>query len=92
MSLPAFDVSPPGETGRELTGADAFAALHDALVDITAEPKLRLTLSDIQVRRTGRWVVLTVRYRKRPENEVTIRISRAWAQVLIGRLTQALER
>jgi hypothetical protein len=88
---PHVEAPPPGETGTELTGSDAIAAIDDALQAIVQPARAHLTLKDIDVTRVGRWVVLKVKYRgKGPDNEVTVRISRAWATVLTGRLQRVL--
>lgn len=83
---------PPGEDGRELNGSDSLAALHDALLDITGEPRVRFAnVKDIDVKRIGRWTVITVKSKGAP-NELTFRINRAWAQCLSDRLLRVLEK
>lgn len=74
----------------ELSGAAAIDALHDALLDITAQPRVRFAnVRDIDVKKVGRWVIVTVRSKGEP-NELTFRISKAWAKVLLGRMRRVL--
>lgn len=83
---------PPGETGRELSGSETVEALSDALLDITGEPRVRFAnVKDIQVKKIGRWVIVTVRHNGKDTNELKFRISTAWAHVLKNRLLRALE-
>jgi len=82
---------PPGETGRELSGSDAFAAMHEALKAITEPPRVACKgVKDIDVRTIGRWVVVTIRFTGTETNEITFRMRRSWALVLRGRLNQVL--
>lgn len=82
------DPRPPGETGVELLGPAATAAITRAF----QIPRLHVTLADIDVRREKRWIVLRVKFRKAPASDITIRISRAWATVLRNRLSKVLDR
>lgn len=87
----AVEPPPPGETGVELTGGEAISALHDALLDITGEPRVKFgNVKDIEVKRVGRWVVITVKHKGKDTNELKFRIGRGWAQVLKNRLLIAL--
>lgn len=87
------DPLPPGEVAAdELTGPHALDALHDALQAIAAPARLQFSqVKDIAVRRAGRWILVTVKYRGADTNEVTFRIRRAWAEVLRNRLSQVLD-
>lgn len=80
----ALDV-PPGDTGTELTGAEASAALERWF------QRPRLTLGSISVIREGRWVLISVTFRKAKWAGVTLKLSRAWAVVLFQQLRKALE-
>lgn len=51
----------------------------------------RLTLADVSVTREGRWIVVTFKFWKAPWAVRTVKISRAWAQVVVGRLLTVLE-
>lgn len=86
--------APPGETGVELTGGDAIAAMHEALKAITEVPRVSLQVGEIEAKKVGRWVILTVRYRRKnrktPPEEVTVRISTIWARVLRDRLKRVV--
>lgn len=76
----------------ELHGNDALSAMHDALLDITGEPRVKFgNVKDIEVKKAGRWVLITVKHKGTDTNELTFRIGRAWAGVLKNRLLAALE-
>ena len=85
---------PPGETGVELTGIDAIAAFDAALQDITKAPRMAIKgVRDIDVRKVGGWVIVTVKFQKlKDDNEVTFRIRKSWAQVLRSRLNAVLDK
>jgi hypothetical protein len=82
---------PPGETGMELTGVDAIAAIELAQMQLrmAAPPVERLTLSGLDIRRDGRWIAFTCRFFGRPG--LTVRLARAWAERLRARLTEVLD-
>lgn len=83
---------PPGEVGRELNGAETIDALSDALLDITGAPRVAFhNVKDIQVKKIGRWVVITVKHKGKDTNTLTFRIGRPWAAVLKNRLLTVLE-
>lgn len=86
--------APPGETGNEMCGLEAIAAIHDALKAITEVPRVSLIVGEIDAKKVGRWVIVTVRYRRKnrktPPEEVTLRISTVWAKVLRDRLKRAV--
>lgn len=79
----------------EIQGADAIAALDDALKLLTSKPKRHVTLRDVDVDRdtlTGK-ITLTVKFRgkkKSKPNEFTVRLSRHWATVVWQRLGRVL--
>lgn len=77
----------------ELSGAAAIDALHDALLDITAQPRVRFAnVRDIEVRKAGRWVIVKVKSKGGGDvNELTFRISKAWGKVLLGRLRRVID-
>lgn len=92
---------PPGETGTELTSGAAMDALGAALKVVMTRgqqeerqeeevltPRRRLVLRDLDVRREGRYIVLTAKFRGCPS--VTVKLNRGWARVLRGRLTRVL--
>lgn len=82
----AADAPPPGEVaGDELTAAEFAAA-----VDGWFKPP-RLTLGAIYAERQGKWIVLSFTFRKAPWAGYRVKISTAWARVLRGRLSQALD-
>ena len=68
----------------ELEDPAALAYAFEQLM----QPPMRKTLSDIQVEKTGRGVVLWIRFREGDGHQV--RITRAWAMVLKQRLTAVL--
>jgi hypothetical protein len=76
----------------ELTGDDAIAALDDALQLFTQPAKVHVVLKDIEVKKVGGRILLTVKYRGKATNEFTVRLSSAWAKVLTGRLRRVIER
>lgn len=92
---------PPGETGTELTSGAARDALGAALKGVMTRgqqeerqkeevliPRRRLVLRDLDVRREGRSIVLTAKFRGCPS--VTVKLNRAWARVLAGRIKRVL--
>lgn len=82
---------PPGEDGQELSGADAFAAMHDALEAMSSPARVKLhQVTDITVVKAGRWLLVTVKYAGKDTNEVTFRIRRAWGVLVKQRLDRAL--
>lgn len=74
----------------ELHGADAIAVLDDALKLLSAAPRVSVPLKDIAVGKVSGKVALTVKYRGKKTNEFTVRISRAWAEIVYGRLGRVL--
>lgn len=87
----ACDPLPPGETGTELNGSDAIGALHDALIAMSNPARLKFSkVKDIDVRKAGRWILITVKHDGKDSNEVTFRIQTPWAKTLQQRLTRVL--
>lgn len=75
----------------ELSPAQSIEALADALLDITGAPRVRFSnVKDIEVKRVGRWVLITVKHQGKDTNELTFRINTAWAKALKNRLQIAL--
>lgn len=81
MNQPA----PLGESGRELSSAEASAAIERWL-----KPP-RLTLGAVSVTRQGRWVVLSISFRRAPWAGYTVRLSTPWAKVLRNHLSKVLD-
>lgn len=95
--ITGHDAPPPGETGIELMGPTAYDALRGAFNRIDAEmepPRMAIKgVKDIDVRKVGSWVLVTVKFQGTKEgNEVTFRIRRTWADVLRNRLSAVLDR
>lgn len=81
---------PPAETGREIVGEDAIAAISDRLQLFTAVPRVYSTLKDVEIELVAGKVLFTVKYRGKPTNEFTVRLSHAWAETVYGRLGRVL--
>lgn len=91
MHHAAVLATPPGELqADELTGSDLIATLDDAFHQLTEKPRLSVPVKDIVIEKIGRWVFLTVHYKGSETNEFTVKISRAWAEVIFGRLARTL--
>lgn len=85
------DPPPPGERPEdELTGTAALDALHDALLDITGQPRASFSLLDIKARKVSGWIVLTFYWKGRPETEATVRLAKDKAALLYERLGKVL--
>lgn len=84
---------PPNETGTEIHGDDAIAALADGLQIFGGPLRVQMmTLKDVQIELVNGKVLITVKYRGKQTNEFTVRLSRAWALVVLGRLQRLLEK
>ena len=84
--------APPGETGRELTGADAFAVMHTLLQEATGTPKGRVHVKAI--RRVGPRFLMTVQLTDTEQGiacDVTVRIERERLLELKNMASKALQ-
>ncbi len=81
---------PDREPDRELSGDEATAALADAAALFTPAPRVFATLKDVQIEQASGKVLITAKYRGKATNEFTVRLSRAWAEVVFGRLARVL--
>jgi hypothetical protein len=87
----SVDTLPPGETGPELPATAALGLMGALFALVTLPARLSFgSVKDIDVRKAAGWVLITVKYRGRDANEVTFRVRRAWAQVLLARLQKVL--
>jgi hypothetical protein len=72
----------------ELTDDAAAVAFSAALSTLKPAPRLRISPSAISVYRDGRWIVVAVRWKG--GRSVVVKLSRAWAAVLLQQLTRVL--
>lgn len=86
------DPPPPGETGRELTAAEAAAVItHQIQVAKAAQRGVKkIRLCGFDCHREGRYIALSFRFWKAPYAGYTVRVSRAWASIIYARLGQLL--
>jgi hypothetical protein len=83
---------PPGERAEdELSGIDAIAAMHDALVTVTKPADKVLTVRDVDFQKVGRWIVLRAKLMDgKTTIEFDVRMPKARAQSIRQRLTRVL--
>lgn len=87
---------PRGEAGRELDAFTFVAFVAEQFKDMTVPARLEFSIKDIQVKRLGRWVIVTVKFREdvlldgQVVNEVKVRMPRARAEVLRLHLCRVL--
>jgi hypothetical protein len=84
-----IDEPPPGETGRELTGGDAFASLHESLLALTTSAGLKLEVREMNVRRFNGKAIVYVGFTD--GRSVTLRVAMRRVQGLRDALTMVLE-
>lgn len=72
----------------ELSGAEAFEAMHARFALMTEAPRQRFSLAGLDVQKLGRFVFVTVKFKE--GGGKTFRISREWATALKNELTRVL--
>jgi hypothetical protein len=84
---------PPGERAEdELTGDAAFEAIHTALQQATQPASQVLSVRDVQFKKVGRWVLLSLSWKDgKTTHHVTVRMPAARARSLSARLAQVVE-
>jgi len=86
MSL-HLEPPPPGETGTELHGSKAAAALA-AAIETRLSSRVKLAPVNVDTGRDGNWVVIIWRF---PRGfSLTWKLSRHWARVLRAKLDEVL--
>lgn len=81
------DPRPPGETGRELTGADAYAAMEAGLRRLMPAFHEHRRLTDLQVVRLPRGYAIECTFKG--ATPVRVVLSRSWAMALASRIREA---
>lgn len=86
----AVDPPPVGETGIEISGSDAFDLVAERMRLMTAVAREQRTLLSVKAEPLGRWVGLRLVFKGSPQEEVIVRVSKAWAVRLREELSKVV--
>lgn len=88
--VPVPDPPPVGETGIEITGSGACDVISERMRLWLEAPRSRHSLLELKAVNLGDRVAIRLVFKGDPQSEVTVRVSKAWAQQVHAELSKVL--